>query len=137
MQSNGELPELAEQPMPAGFKNAFKQVSEKTTLALMADESLHSSKDAEKLISEGGVKYFNIKLMKCGGLFEAIKIYELAKKHEISCQIGSMIESMHGSRMGFILYQMFPDILTTDLHAFSVLNESFDDVLKLEGDMWI
>jgi L-Ala-D/L-Glu epimerase len=125
--------EWLEQPVSKQIRRAFKEVSEGSNLALMADESLHNLADAEKLIAEGGVQYFNIKLMKCGGLFEAIKIFDLAKKNKIQCQIGSMIESSYGALMGILFYQSRPSICTTDLYAFDILKSQYAGKLRLEN----
>ena len=59
----------------------------------MADESLFDATDAIRLVREEAVDYFNIKLSKSGGIFEALKINAIAEAAGIPCMIGCMSES--------------------------------------------
>lgn len=59
----------------------------------MADESLSSWNDAERFFEAGGADYFNVKLMKTGGIYGALRLIDTATSHGIGCYIGSMIES--------------------------------------------
>lgn len=58
----------------------------------MADESVASYQDAINLIKHHACDYINIKLMKTGGLSEAIKINDLAQACGIKTMVGCMIE---------------------------------------------
>lgn len=114
-----------EQAMPAADIFAFGEVAAKTTVPQMADESLHSLQDAKNLIRAGGVQFFNIKLMKSGGLFMARKIAEEAARHSIDCQIGSMIETQVGAAPGCHAFSVIPGVVTTNLHGFSRLSSQY------------
>lgn len=59
---------------------------------IMADESVTSYRDAINLINNHACDYINIKLMKTGGLSEAIKINDLAQSCGIRTMVGCMIE---------------------------------------------
>jgi len=59
----------------------------------MADESLFSPADALKLLQVRAVDLLNIKLMKCGGINQALKICMLAELYGVECMVGCMLES--------------------------------------------
>lgn len=63
----------------------------KTPICL--DESLKSERIAEQTIEIGGSSIWNIKVQRVGGLYEALKIYSLASKHNIEVWGGTMPES--------------------------------------------
>ncbi|MEI3163301.1 MAG: enolase C-terminal domain-like protein [Lachnospirales bacterium] len=46
---------------------------------IMADESVESYEDAQRVLAKNACDYINIKLMKTGGLSEAQKINDLAE----------------------------------------------------------
>lgn len=71
--------ELIEQPLPAKSIDEMKSFSEEIRAKIAADESLLSPADALKLITPPKASgIFNIKLMKCGGVHQALKIADLA-----------------------------------------------------------
>ena len=80
-----------EQPLPAGCFEGLRQLREEYGLNLVADESLVTLEDAERLIQNGAYNIFNIKVSKCGGLLRAMKIAKLAARHGIECQVGTHV----------------------------------------------
>ncbi|HRK52454.1 MAG TPA: dipeptide epimerase [Cyclobacteriaceae bacterium] len=71
--------ELIEQPLKAKAIDEMKQLPDEIKKVIAADESLISPKDAIELIKPplaSGI--FNIKLMKCGGVSQALKIADIA-----------------------------------------------------------
>lgn len=86
--------ELIEQPLPAAEIEATKWIRKRVHLPLFADESLTSSKDMDKL--RGAFDGINIKLMKCGGLTEALKMVKKAREMNLKTMIGCFIESSLG-----------------------------------------
>ena len=61
------------------------------------DESINSVYMAEKAIELGSCKIINIKPGRCGGIYNSIKINELARQAGIGCWVGSMLESAVGA----------------------------------------
>jgi L-alanine-DL-glutamate epimerase-like enolase superfamily enzyme len=59
----------------------------------MADESCCDHFDAERLAGMGACDLFNIKLGKSGGIFEALRIIQVAEKYNIGIQLGGFLES--------------------------------------------
>jgi len=85
--------ELMEQPVPARDFKALRYVRENVSMPVYADESVFSPQNALDLVSMSAVDGLNIKLMKCGGIYNALKIAAIAQTAGIPCMIGSMMES--------------------------------------------
>lgn len=77
-----------EQPVAKTDLAGLQQVSDAVAVPIIADESLCTEDDAQKLIDLKACRMFNIRLSKCGGLGNALRIREIAAKAGISCQLG-------------------------------------------------
>jgi len=85
--------QYCEQPIKRHDIAGLRQIRKNVTVPIMADESLFDATDAIRLVREEAVDYFNIKLSKSGGIFEALKINAVAEAAGIPCMIGCMSES--------------------------------------------
>ena len=85
--------ELVEQPVKAHDLEGLRYVTERVTTPIMADESVFGPAQVIELIRMRAADTINIKLMKTGGLSNAIKIADIASLHGIDCMIGCMLES--------------------------------------------
>jgi L-alanine-DL-glutamate epimerase-like enolase superfamily enzyme len=85
--------EFCEQPMRTWHDDSLPQLMKLSPVKIMADESVYNHHDARKQINSGSCHYINIKMAKCGGINEAIKIHDLAAKRNIACMMGGMLES--------------------------------------------
>ncbi|MEI4771547.1 dipeptide epimerase [Psychrobacillus sp. FJAT-51614] len=90
-----------EQPVVADDFNGMVEIKGKTSTPLMMDEGLRGFRDMRELIEKKAAHKVNIKLMKCGGIYPAMKLAHMAEMAGIECQIGSMVESSIGSAAGF------------------------------------
>jgi L-alanine-DL-glutamate epimerase-like enolase superfamily enzyme len=83
--------ELVEQPLPAAQLEETAWVREAVSVPIIADESVTTSADIARLqyVFDG----INIKLMKCGGLREAMRMILAAKLLGMKIMLGCMIES--------------------------------------------
>ncbi len=86
--------ELLEQPVRFDDIRAMKNITARSQIPILADESVFSYDDAVRLIDEKACDYINIKLMKSGGIHEAMKIVRLAKASGTKVMMGSMLESV-------------------------------------------
>jgi len=84
---------LIEQPLTKGDINGMAELKKLDIFPILADESVFNFLDAKNIISHNGCDMINIKLMKCGGLKEAKKIIDVAKRSNIFCMVGSMLEN--------------------------------------------
>ena len=85
--------ELVEQPVKAWDIEGLKFVTDNVETPIMADESMFSPHDAFKILSMRAADMINIKLMKCGGIHNALRIVSIAEACGVECMVGSMIES--------------------------------------------
>lgn len=109
--------EFIEQPVKAADWEGLKYVRNHVTTPIMADESMFSVQDAIKLIEGNYIDLVNIKLMKCGGIAEAMKIASLAEAKGIRCMIGSMMESSISVAAAAQVAAAHPNIHYFDLDA--------------------
>ncbi len=80
-----------EQPIPRGDLKDLAKVKKLSPIPVMVDESLVTLHDAEKLIKAAACDFFNLRISKCGGIFNTIKIARLAKEAGIRLQIGCQV----------------------------------------------
>ena len=71
----------------------MKYVTERSYVPVLADESVFSPQDALTIMQMGAADLVNIKLMKCGGLYNALKIASAAEVYGVECMIGCMLEA--------------------------------------------
>ncbi len=93
MQEKGLDIEFVEQPVKAHDFEGMKYVTERSYVPVLADESVFSPEDAMKIMQMGAADLVNIKLMKCGGLYNALKIASAAEVYGVECMIGCMLEA--------------------------------------------
>lgn len=87
--------ELVEQPLPAKDIAGLKQLPEEIRKVVAADESLLSPKDALELVKPPrAAGIFNIKLMKCGGISQGLKIADIGYQEGIDLFWGCNDESI-------------------------------------------
>jgi len=93
MQEQGLDIELVEQPVHSHDLEGLKYVTDRSFVPVLADESLYSPQDAATLLKMGAADLLNIKLMKSGGIYNALKIATMAEVYGVECMIGCMLES--------------------------------------------
>ncbi len=93
MEDMGIDMDLVEQPVKAHDFAGMKYVTSQVHTPILADESVFSVEDAVHLIQERAADLLNIKLMKTGGIYEALKICAMAESYGVECMIGCMLES--------------------------------------------
>lgn len=82
---------LVEQPFPASQNDATRELRRRSPLPIFADESVHRAEDIPALVNSfDGI---NIKLMKCGGIGEALRMIAVARAHGMQIMLGCMVES--------------------------------------------
>ncbi len=83
--------EFVEQPLPADQLDEMRELKKRSPLPLIADESVARADDIPRLAD--AFDGINIKLMKCGGLGEAVRMIHVARAHGMSIMLGCMVES--------------------------------------------
>ncbi len=85
--------ELVEQPVKAADLDGMKYVTERVHTPVMADESVFGPTEVIELIRMRAADIINIKLMKTGGISNAIRIADIAAMYQVECMIGCMLEA--------------------------------------------
>jgi L-alanine-DL-glutamate epimerase-like enolase superfamily enzyme len=86
--------EMVEQPLPASMLEETRALRRRSPLPFFADESVHRAQDVPRLA--GAFDGVNVKLMKCGGLGEALRVIAVARACGLQVMLGCMIESSLG-----------------------------------------
>lgn len=93
MEDSGVEIELVEQPVPGHDFEGLKMVTDNVDIPVMADESIFTPRDAMRIMEMRAADYINIKLMKTGGIHNAIKICNIAEVYGVECMLGCMLEA--------------------------------------------
>ena len=93
MQEKGLDIEFVEQPVPAADLEGMQYVTRHASVPVLADESVFSPADALRIMQTGAADFVNIKLMKCGGITNALRIAAAAEVYGVECMIGCMLEA--------------------------------------------
>jgi len=117
--------EYVEQPLVKGAEDQLPELFEGRPLPIFADESVQFASDVPKLAH--CVDGVNLKLMKCGGIAEALRIVAAAKAMNLETMIGCMSESSVGIAAGAALGSLF-DHIDLDSH----LNLNPDPAIGLD-----
>jgi L-Ala-D/L-Glu epimerase len=85
---------VLEQPLVPHDLDGLAAVTAQADIPVIADESCLTAVDIPPLV--GKVDGINIKLAKCGGLREALRMIAVARAHGLMVMVGCMIESSLG-----------------------------------------
>jgi len=125
--------ELVEQPLPAGRLEATRALRAHTRLPLVADEDVHTAEDLAPLV--GVYDAINVKLAKCGGIAEALRLIAGARSQGLRILLGCMIESSLGIAAALAVAPLV-DWIDLDGHLL-IANDPFDGIPLSRGRLAI
>ncbi len=85
--------QLCEEPVARWAFMELPRIRRESPIPIMADESCCNHHDAARLLQLGACDMFNIKLGKSGGIYDALKIINIAEQSNTVTQIGGFLES--------------------------------------------
>jgi L-alanine-DL-glutamate epimerase-like enolase superfamily enzyme len=109
--------EILEQPTKANYLYALKEVTAQCPIPIMADETALTLRDSLKVIKREVADMINIKLMKIGGITNAIRANLFADLAEIPVMVGCMNESMGAMAAGVHFACAFRNVVYADLDS--------------------
>ena len=112
--------DAAEQFLPWwDFEGAAELKRKNTTsVKLMLDESIHNIHDAHRAAKLDCADFYNIKLMKCGGLYYGAQIADIAEEAGVGCMVGCMQENKISIAAGVSLVAAKKAIVEADCDSF-------------------
>ena len=120
---------LIEQPIEAKQRDELKMITEFSSVPILADEAVFSLEDVKYVVENQCADMINIKLMKCGGITKGIEILEYARKHNVSCMLGSMLEGPLSINAALYLAFEYSDVIAfIDLDSPSLYKEPSDEL---------
>ena len=105
--------DYVEQPLVEGAEDQLPELFAGRPLPIFVDETCRFAKDVPRVA--GCVDGVNLKLMKCGGLTEAVRIVAAARAHGMKTMIGCMSESSVSIAAGAAIGALF-DYIDLDSH---------------------
>lgn len=120
---------MVEQPMPKDRITDIAWITEHSPLPIFADEMMQGLNDVLRM--KGVVNGINIKLMKCGGMHDAYKMYVMAKALGMRVMVGCMTET---SCAVSAAAQLSPVVDFADLDGnLLIKNDLFDGMIVKKG----
>jgi L-alanine-DL-glutamate epimerase-like enolase superfamily enzyme len=104
-----------EEPMRDRDLAACRAIRAKTSTPICLDESVLESADARAAISAEACDIVSVKLMKSGGIVEALEINAIAEAAGVATHIGNMGHSTIGVAAILHLHAALPNAMTSDI----------------------
>jgi L-Ala-D/L-Glu epimerase len=120
-----------EQPLARGDEERLRELKQASPLPIFADESCFTSRDIPGLIDR--VDGINIKLMKAGGLTEAMRMIDTARAHGLQVMFGCYSDTVLANTAAAHLSPL-ADYLDLDSHL-NLIDDPFIGAQLIDGKL--
>jgi L-alanine-DL-glutamate epimerase-like enolase superfamily enzyme len=103
------------------------EVRRQTGAIIMIDEGCHGPRDMLRVVTLRSADLVNIKLMKTGGILNALKLNAIAETAGVSAQVGTMVESSIASAAGLHAAIAMMNMKTVEMGGPLMLAEDIGD----------
>jgi L-alanine-DL-glutamate epimerase-like enolase superfamily enzyme len=121
------LPAYVEQPVLWWDMEGLAEVRRQTGAIIMIDEGCHGPRDMLRAVALRAADLVNIKLMKSGGILNALKLNAIAEAAGIPAQVGTMVESSIASAAGLHAAIAMTNVRTVEMGGPLMLAEDIGD----------
>lgn len=121
-------PEYFEQPVAQWDIEGLAEVRRQTGATIMADEACHGPREMQRIVALRAADLVNIKLMKTGGLFNAMRVNAIAEAAGIAAQVGTMVESSIASAAGLHLAMALANVKTVEMGGPLMITEEIGNL---------
>lgn len=115
--------EFLEQPVPSDDIDGLKFARDNSSIPVFADEAIFTQRDVAEILSREAADGINVKLMKSGGITDAIKMTDTASSFGIPVMIGCMVETRLANSSGLIVALSRSSVKYADLDGYSNIKE--------------
>jgi L-alanine-DL-glutamate epimerase-like enolase superfamily enzyme len=105
------------------------EVRRQTGAMIMIDEGCHGTRDMLRAVSLRAADLVNIKLMKSGGILNALKLNAIAEAAGIPAQVGTMVESSIASAAGLHAAIAMANVKTVEMGGPLMLAEDIGNAV--------
>jgi L-alanine-DL-glutamate epimerase-like enolase superfamily enzyme len=123
------LPAYIEQPVRWWDMEGLAEVRRQTGAIIMIDEGCHGPRDMLRAVALRAADLVNIKLMKSGGILNALKLNAIAEAAGIPAQVGTMVESSVASAAGLHAAMAMANVKTVEMGGPLMLAEDIGNAV--------
>ncbi len=115
LQGISDYLDVIEQPVAKENVEDLVTLRNRVDIPVMPDESVKTASDCLDLVNRGAGDIYNIKLMKTGGIGEAIRLNTVAEADNRPTQLGSMVEGGVGTAAGVHFCLAFENVIWNEM----------------------